>query len=64
MTTTPNSPAEKLIADFYGSNLLAFFPSAVDGTPCVEVREFSRLRTATVVDLARSIMRYKKSLLK
>lgn len=60
MTKTPNSPAEKLIADFYGDALISFY-TATDGTPCVEVREAARLRTSTVIALAASIMAFKRA---
>lgn len=62
MTKTPASPAEKLIADFYDNALISFYTSAVDGTPCVEVREAAgRLRSSTVTDLAASIMSFKRA---
>ena len=64
MTNMPNTPAERLISDFYGDNLRAFYPSAVDGTRCVEVLEFSRFRTSTVIDLAKSIMDYKRMMVR
>jgi hypothetical protein len=64
MTITPNTPAERLIADFYGDNLRAFYPSSVDGTRCVEVLEFNHFRTSTVIDLAKSIMDYKRMMVR
>ncbi len=54
----------KLISDFYGNDCKGFFPSAVDGTLLVEVREMGQPRTFIALDLGKRIMAHKKRVLK
>jgi hypothetical protein len=57
------TPAQKLIADFYGKQCKEFFPNT-SGVLLVEVVEMGRLRTFAVLDLAKRIMAYKRRLAK
>lgn len=52
--------AQKLIADFMKDTKVEFFNSAVDSTPCVEWLEMGVWKRATVIDLGRRIMAFKK----
>lgn len=54
----------KIIDNFMSAeNKVAYYTSGVDGTLCVEWVQFGRWHSATVVDLARRIHRYKKEVI-
>jgi hypothetical protein len=56
-----NTFSAKIILEFMKpENKVEFYTSSVDGNPCVSWVSFSRHQNATMVDLARRILRYKK----
>tara|TARA_R110000796_G_scaffold41562_1_gene102780 strand:+ start:223 stop:453 length:231 start_codon:yes stop_codon:yes gene_type:complete len=56
---------EKLILSFFSDSAkVCFYPSAVDGTMCVEWIQNGRHRTETAINLGKSIMRHKRAMLK
>ena len=53
------SPSQQTIKDFiHDDNLIAFYPSGVDATPCVEYRAMGTIKTAQVEHLAETIIRH------
>lgn len=57
----PNILGRRLIKSFFDADAkIRFYPSAVDGTDCVEWVDGGRWKNATVVDLAKRIHKFKK----
>ena len=60
-----NIALEKLILSFFSDSAkVCFYPSAVDGTMCVEWLQDGRYRNSTAKGLGESIMRHKRAMFK